>query len=93
MGLFSKRRLSDGYLALVPGERRLDAVRVQRRGTAKPLVQFADSYEFDGDLGGALKRLRKPLGLAGHRCTTLLAHGRYQLLQADAPDNSGGCTD
>lgn len=90
MGLFAKRQLSDGWLAIVPAERRVDAVRVQRPGEGMPVVQLAESFEFDGDLAQVLKRLHKPLKLGGRRCTTLLAHGRYQLLQTDAPDLAGG---
>lgn len=90
MGLFPKRKVSNGWLAIVPAGRRLDAIRARLSAEGKPVVELAESFEFDGDLLQNLKRLRKPLGLANQRCTTLLVHGQYQLLQTEAPDLAGG---
>jgi len=61
---------------------RIDIASVLRRADAKPLVSEWDSFAVDGEELGALKRLRSRLR---GRCTTLLHHGQYQMLQVEAP--------
>ena len=61
---------------------------VERRTDARPRVQACDGYAREGGELDALKRLRNAKRLARHRCTTLLRHGQYQLLQVAAPDNA-----
>ncbi len=93
MGLFSKNTsaaASNDWMAVVSGVRRLDAVAISRPAEGLPVVRLADSFDFDGDLTQTLKRLRGPLGLTRQRCTTLLSHGAYQLIQTEAPEASAG---
>lgn len=66
---------------LLPG--RIDIAEVRRRTDALPEVYGWESVAFDGPDLDALKRLRGRL--RGRRCTTLLRHGQYQMLQIEAP--------
>jgi MSHA biogenesis protein MshI len=62
---------------------------VLQRTDARPLVRACDSFAREGGELDALKRLSNAKRIARNRCTTLLWHGQYQLLQVDAPDNAG----
>jgi MSHA biogenesis protein MshI len=61
---------------------RIDFAEVSRRADGRPEVRAWDSYAFEGSEMDALKRVR---GKLRTRCTTLLRHGEYQLLQVEAP--------
>lgn len=78
-----------GRLALATGTDHIDLVRVERTRDRKPRVVAADSYAFAGDLPATLALLKKRAQLARFRCTVLLAHGKYQLLQVAPPDVPG----
>lgn len=91
MAFWNKQAGGDGWSAVVFGTDRIALADVQRRAGARPLVRACDSFARDGssDLE-ALKRLKNARRLARARCTTLLWHGQYQLLQVEAPGNVQG---
>ncbi|MDP2821746.1 MAG: hypothetical protein Q8O52_03570 [Sulfuritalea sp.] len=66
-------------------ESRVDLVHVRREPGSKPRVLLADSVEKRADAAATLSALRRPMGLDRYRCTALLTHGKYQLIQTDAP--------
>jgi MSHA biogenesis protein MshI len=86
---FGQPKSTDGWLAIVMGEGQADFVHVQRGRDRMPRVLLAESIEHAGDVAATLAALRKPLKLAGYRCTALLAHGRYQMLTTEAPEGAG----
>jgi MSHA biogenesis protein MshI len=57
---------------------------VRRDSGSKPRVLLADSVEKGADDEATLVALRKPMRLDRYRCTALLTHGKYQLIQTDA---------
>jgi len=79
---------SDGWTSVVFGTDRITVANVVRRTDAKPQVRACDSFASEGGELEALKRLTNDKRIARNRCTTLLCHGKYQLLQVDAPDNA-----
>lgn len=82
--MFSKPKTEQGWLSVAIRETRLDLVHVRREPGGKPVVLRADSVENGASLAATLKALRKPLRLERQRCTALLRHGSYQLVQTDA---------
>lgn len=86
---FGKNMASgDAWTAVVFGPDRIAVAEVARRRDARPLVRACDSFAREGSELDALKRLKNAKRLARNRCTTLLWHGQYQLLQVDAPGNA-----
>lgn len=83
-----KQASEAGWTAVVFGVDGIAVADVERRTDARPQVQACDGYAREGGDLDALKRLRNAKRLARHRCTTLLRHGQYQLLQVEAPDNA-----
>lgn len=73
---------SSGWTAVIFSPKRVEIAAVGRRTGEKPKVGAWESFAADNGEIDALKRLRKTLG---GRCTTLLRHGQYQLLQVEAP--------
>lgn len=69
---------------MVLGEGRADFIGVRREPGHRPKVLLAESIERRGDDAMTLHVLRKPLGLARYRCTTVLDPGEYQLIQVPA---------
>lgn len=65
-------------------ESRVDLVHVRREPGGKPRVLLADSVAKGADAAATLSALKKPLRLDRYRCTALLTHGKYQLIQTDA---------
>jgi len=63
---------------------RVDLVHLRRETGRKPRVLLADSIEKGADAAATLSALRKPMRLDCYRCTALLTHGNYQLIQTDA---------
>lgn len=63
---------------------RVDFVHLRREAGCKPRVLLADSVEKAADIAATLSALKKPMRLDCYRCTALLAHGNYQLIQTDA---------
>lgn len=81
---------SDGWTSVVFGTDRVTVADVVRRTGSKPLVRSCDSFAREGNELDALKRLKNARRIARTRCTTLLWHGQYQLIQIDKPDNADG---
>ncbi|MCX7156852.1 MAG: hypothetical protein NTW45_10485 [Rhodocyclales bacterium] len=63
---------------------RVDFVHIHRESGRKPAVLLADSVEKATDDAATLTALKRPMRLDRYRCTALLAHGKYQLIQTDA---------
>jgi MSHA biogenesis protein MshI len=86
---FGKKQASEnGWTAVVFGADRVVVASVVPQRDGPPQVRACDSFARDGSDLDALKRLKSTRHLAHARCTTLLWHGQYQLLQIDAPDNA-----
>lgn len=81
---FIKSRSEQGWLSVVLREGRVDLAHVRRESGRKPCVLLADSVGKGADDAATLKALRRPMRLDRYRCTTLLGHGKYQLIQTDA---------
>lgn len=89
MAFWQKQVSSDGWTSVVFGTDRITVASVERRREERPRVRACESFAREGSELDALKRLNHARQLAGNRCTTLLWHGQYQMLQVDAPDNAG----
>jgi len=76
---------SDNWTSVIFSRGRIDIAEVQRRTDARPAVSVWESFAVDAAELDALKRLGKKLR---GRCTTLLGHGQYQMLQVEAPQVS-----
>lgn len=79
---------ADGWTSVVFGTDRVTVADVVRRTGGKPLVRACESFARDGGELDTLKRLKNARRIARTRCTTLLWHGQYQLLQVDKPDKA-----
>lgn len=88
MAFWQRQAVGGGWTSVVFGTDRIAVTEVERRRDARPVVRACDSFAREGSDLDALKRLRNARRLARGRCTTLLWHGQYQLLQIDAPDNA-----
>ena len=69
-------------------EGRVDFVYLRREPGRKPLVLLAESVEKGASDAATLIALKKPMRLDRYRCTALLTHGKYQLIQTDAGDGA-----
>jgi MSHA biogenesis protein MshI len=76
---------SDGWTSIIFPPGRVEVARVRRSTEDKPKLLAWDSFAVEAGELEALKRLRNAKHLGDGRCTTLLRHGQYQLLQAEAP--------
>ncbi|HLA35415.1 MAG TPA: hypothetical protein VJ001_11185 [Rhodocyclaceae bacterium] len=83
---FFKTKSKQGWLAVVMNESRADFVHVRRQADGLPQVMLAESIEHSGAAAALLTGLRRPMELAGYRCTTLLLSGKYQLIQTEAAE-------
>ncbi len=88
MAFWQKQAEADGWTSIVFGVDRIAIADVAYRRDERPLVRACDSFAREGSELDALKRLKNAKRLARNRCTTLLWHGQYQLLQVDAPDGA-----
>jgi MSHA biogenesis protein MshI len=79
-----KPKTEAGWLSVAMREGRVDFVHMRRDAGRKPQVLLADSVEKGADDEATLIALKKPMHLDRYRCTTLLSHGKYQLIQTDA---------
>ena len=79
-----KRRTEPGWLSVAMREDRVDCVHLRREPGRKPRVLLADSVEKGADDAAVLTVLKKSIHLDRYRCTALLGHGAYQLIQTDA---------
>lgn len=82
--MFFKPSAEQGWLSIAMREGRVDFIHVRRESGRKPLVVLADSIEQGVDEAATLAALKKPMRLSRYRCTVLLRHGKYQLIQTDA---------
>lgn len=81
---FIKPKTEPGWLSFAMRERRVDLAHVRRTPGGRPRVLLADSVENGVDQAATLRALRRPLHLKRYRCTALLSHGKYQLIQTEA---------
>ncbi len=81
---FLKPKTEPGWLSVAMREGRVDFVHLRREPGRKPRVLMADSVEKGADNEATLSALRKPMRLERYRCTAMLNHGQYQLIQTDA---------
>lgn len=88
MTFWRRQASEDGWTSVVFGTDRIAVAEIERRRDARPRVRACDSFAREGSDLDALKRLKGAHRLSRTRCTTLLWHGQYKLLQIDAPDNT-----
>ena len=81
---FLKPKTETGWLSVAMREKRVDLVHLRREPGRKPMVLMADSIEKAAGDAATLAALKKPMRLDRYRCTALLAHGQYQLIQTEA---------
>jgi len=79
-----KPKTEPGWLSIVMRESRVDFVHVRREPGGKPRILLADSVEKGADAAATLTALKKSMRLGRYRCTALLTHGKYQLIQTEA---------
>jgi len=88
MRFFSRSKSNGAWLALVPQRDGIAAAAFAPGpadgADARPAVSVAAF--FPGAGSDALERAGKDLHGAGHRCTTVLAGGDYQMMSAEAPN-------
>jgi MSHA biogenesis protein MshI len=80
--LRAKAAAGDSWTSVLFSPERVDIAEVSRPVGARPAVRGWESFAVAHLNAAALKRLR---GKIRGRCTTLLNHGQYQMLQTDAP--------
>jgi len=90
MSFWQKQATGNGWTSVVFGPGYIAVAEVERRMDAQPKVHACESFARSGNDIDALKRLRNAKRIARTRCTTVLAHGQYQLLQVEVPENSRG---
>lgn len=88
MAFWRKQASGDGWTSVVFGADRIVVASVERRPGGRPRVHACEAFAREGDDLSALKRLKNAGRLGGNRCTTLLWHGQYHLLQIDTPGNA-----
>jgi MSHA biogenesis protein MshI len=81
---FLKSKAEQGWLSVAMRDERVDFAHLRREAGRKPIVLLADSVEKGSDDATTLAALKKPMRLDRYRCTALLSHGKYQLIQTDA---------
>ena len=69
-------------------ESRVDLAHVRRESGGKPRVLLADSVARDAGDAATIAILKKSMQLDRYRCTALLTHGKYQLIQTDAENGA-----
>lgn len=81
------QKTGDGWTAVTLDGGRIAVAAVARRQDAPPQVRACENFAREGSALDALKRLKNAKRVARTQCATLLAHGQYQLLQVDVPEN------
>jgi|WetSurMetagenome_2_1015567.scaffolds.fasta_scaffold02718_10 MSHA biogenesis protein MshI len=87
MAFWKKQASVDGWISVVFNTDRIGVADIARHSGERPVVRACESFAREGSELDALKRLKGAKRLE-RRCTSLLGHGQYQLLQVDAPDNA-----
>lgn len=77
------QQTDDNWTSVIFFPGRIDIAAVRHGADGRPEVGDWESIAFDGPELDALKRLRPRL--RGRRCTTLLRHNEYQMVQLEAP--------
>ncbi|MBI5784243.1 MAG: agglutinin biogenesis protein MshI [Rhodocyclales bacterium] len=75
----------NGWTSVVFSGRTVQLAHIRRRADERPELVGWESYPREGSDLDVVKRLRSGKRLGAGRCTLLLPHGQYQLLQVDAP--------
>ncbi len=87
MGLFTKAKTSDGWLAISLQDGGVSAARIARKPSAKPVVEKVMFYAGDSAAQSAtLEKLAKDANAERYQCSVLLASNEYQLLSVEAPN-------
>ena len=87
MGLFTRVKKSEGWLALAFEGRGICAASVTRPSGARPRVELAAFQAAEQPFSAeALEKLARQLRAHSHHCTTLLGGAEYQLLAVEAPN-------
>jgi len=73
------------WTSVVFSGRTVQLAHVRRRADGRPELLGWESYPREGSDLDVVKRLRAGKRLGSGRCTLVLPHGQYQLLQVDAP--------
>jgi MSHA biogenesis protein MshI len=76
----------EGWTSVVFPRDRVEIARVRPRTGDRPAVAAWESFALQGGELDAIKRLRSAKKFGDTRCTTLLQHGDYQILQTEKPD-------
>ena len=76
---------NDGWTSITFPRGRVEVASVRRSNGSKPRLLAWDAFVVGAGELEALKRLRSTKRLGDGRCTTLLRHGQYQLLQVESP--------
>jgi MSHA biogenesis protein MshI len=90
MSWLAKTKKTPGWMAISLHPERIDFAHIDRGSSGRPTVHRLESYQRDGEDAATFERLRRELGLAKLRCTTLLNRGEYQMLQVEAPALAAG---
>ncbi|MDC8760396.1 type IV pilus biogenesis protein PilM [Janthinobacterium fluminis] len=85
MGLFSKAKKNDAWLALAFLKDGIGAGRVKRVAAGKPVVELAAFFPA-AHSPEALEKLGKELQAQHYRIATVLGGGEYQMINVDAPN-------
>ncbi|MBI4997214.1 MAG: agglutinin biogenesis protein MshI [Rhodocyclales bacterium] len=78
------------WTSVVFSGRTVQLAHVRRRSDERPELVGWESYPREGSDLDVVKRLRAGKRLGAGRCTLLLPHGQYQLLQVEAPAVAAG---
>lgn len=81
---FLKPTIERGWLSVAVRTNRVDFAHLLREPGRRPRAMLADSVEKGADDAATLSALKAPMRLDRYRCTALLSHGSYQLIQTDA---------
>ncbi|KAB2311577.1 agglutinin biogenesis protein MshI [Betaproteobacteria bacterium SCN2] len=86
MGLFTRTKKSDGWLAIALSGDAACAVHVRRVSSGTPVVTLATCHAAAADsVEAALEKLARECHADRHQCTTLLSSREYQILSVDSP--------
>jgi MSHA biogenesis protein MshI len=75
----------DGWVSITFPPGQVEVTRVRLANGGRPKVVAWDTFALEGSELEALKRLKSAKRVGAERCTTLLRHGEYQILQVESP--------
>lgn len=86
MGLFSRTKKSDGWMAITLLGDAVCAAHVRRASSGAPAVTLATCHAAAADsVEAALEKIARECHVDRHQCTTLLSSREYQILSVDSP--------